>query len=116
MWERPAGGEAADKTMFHEEGRMILSGWRNKLIFLLIIYFAGFATAIYTLAPTPESNGQASLSGFVARQSEDGSRMTSSEFVQSFNTGMHKCVDFGKEAACRTAKFLRKKYKKMNER
>lgn len=94
---------------------MILSGWRNKLIFVLIIYFAGFATAIYTLAPTPESNGQTTLSGFVGHRSEDGSRMTSREFVESFNAGMHKCVDFGKEAACRTAKFLRKKYKKMND-
>ena len=78
---------------------------------MLIIYFAGFATAIYTLAPTPESNGQATLSGFI-RPSEDGSRMTSQEFVESFNAGMHKCVDFGKEAACRTAEFLREKFKK----
>jgi hypothetical protein len=28
---------------------------------------------------------------------------------------MHKCVDFGKEAACRTAKFLKEKIKKMRE-
>ncbi len=100
--------------MFHWEGRIILSGWRSKLIFLLIIYFAGFATAIYTLAPTPESNGKATLSGF-SRHSENGSRITSKEFVESFNIGMHKCVDFGKEAACRTAEFLKEKIKKMRE-
>ncbi|MFC1635830.1 hypothetical protein ACFL5Z_13405 [Planctomycetota bacterium] len=91
-----------------------MKGWRSKLIFLLIIYFAGFATAIYTLAPTPESDGHATLSGFV-RDSEGGSRITSKEFVESFNAGMHKCVDFGKEAACHTAKFLKKKYKKMRD-
>jgi hypothetical protein len=92
-----------------------LRGWRSKLIFLLIIYFAGFATAIYTLAPTPKSDGQATLGGFVARHSENGSRITSEEFVESFNAGMHKCVDFGKEAACRTAQFLKKKFKKIRE-
>jgi hypothetical protein len=91
-----------------------LSGWRSKLIFLLIIYFAGFATAIYTLAPTPKSDGKTTLGGFV-RHSEGESRITSEEFVESFNTGMHKCVDFGKEAACRTAKFLKEKIKKMRE-
>ncbi|HBG28726.1 MAG TPA: hypothetical protein DDX75_16695 [Phycisphaerales bacterium] len=26
-------------------------GWRSKFLFMLIIYFAGFATAIYYLAP-----------------------------------------------------------------
>ena len=100
--------------MFHWEGRIILSGWRSKFILLLIIYFAGFATAIYTLAPTPESDGKATLGGFI-RHSEDNSRITSKEFVESFNAGMHKCVDFGKEAACRTAKFLKEKIKKIRE-
>ena len=101
--------------MFHWEGRIILRGWRSKLIFLFIIYFAGFATAIYTLAPTPENEGQSTLSGFMSRHSKNGSQITSSEFVESFNAGMHKCVDFGKEAACHTAKFLKEKYKKMND-
>lgn len=100
--------------MFHWEGRMIVSGWRSKLILMLIVYCAGFATAIYTLAPTPESSGRASLSGFV-RPSEKISRITRGEFVESFNTGMHKCVEFGKEAACRTAKSLKKKIKEIRE-
>jgi hypothetical protein len=92
-----------------------LSGWRSKLIFLLIVYFAGFATAIYTLAPAPESNGQATLGGFIARHSSDDSRITSNELVESFNAGMHKCVDFGKEAALRTAKFIKEKYEEMHD-
>ncbi|MBN2313111.1 MAG: hypothetical protein JXM79_04235 [Sedimentisphaerales bacterium] len=91
-----------------------MSGWRSKLIFMLIIYCAGFATAIYTLAPTPEGSGYASLSGFV-RPSEKNTRITQGEFVESFNTGMHKCVEFGKEAACRTAKSLKKKIQEMRE-
>ena len=91
-----------------------MSGWRSKLIFLFIIYFAGFATAIYILAPAPESDGQITLGGFI-RDPEGDSRITSREFVESFNAGMHKCVDFGREAACHTAEFLKKKYKKMRD-
>ena len=76
----------------------------------MIIYCAGFASAIYTLAPTPESSGKASLRGFV-RPSEKSSRITKAEFVDSFNTGMHKCVDFGKEAAQKTANYIKEKAK-----
>ena len=34
-----------------------MRGWRVKVLFILIIYFAGFATAIYTLVPTPDAQG-----------------------------------------------------------
>lgn len=100
--------------MFHWEGRIIVSGWRSKFIFMVIIFCAGFATAIYTLAPTPEGKARASLSGFV-RPSAKNSRVTKGEFVESLNSGMHKCVDFGKEAVCRMAKSLNKKIKEMRE-
>jgi hypothetical protein len=81
-----------------------MRGWRIKFIFLLIVYFAGFATAIYTLAPTPEFAGQSHEKGFAH------STLKSDEFAKSFNTGMHKCIDFGKDAALRTAKFLKEKF------
>jgi len=80
-----------------------VKGWRSKFIFLCIVYFAGFATAIYMLAPPPE--GQANR--------PDGSNtrfgFDSQEFVKSFNSGMHKCIDLGKVAALRTAKFIKEK-------
>lgn len=82
-----------------------MRGWRIKFIFLLIVYFAGFATAIYTLAPTPENKaGRSREKGFAH------SSLKSDEFAKSFNTGMHKCIDFGKDAALRTAKFLKQKF------
>jgi hypothetical protein len=78
--------------------------WRVKFIFLLIVYFAGFATAIYTLAPAPENqNYQSSEKTFAF------SSIKSDEFTKSFNAGMHKCVDFGKDAAWRVAKYLKQK-------
>jgi len=74
------------------------------------VYFAGFATAIYFLAPPPD--------GETAIHNEIGAnhaQFDSQEFVQSFNTGMRKCLDFGKEAAQRTAKLVKEKVKEMRE-
>ena len=36
-------------------------GWRGKFLFLLIVYFAGFATAVYYLAPSGREGGQDSF-------------------------------------------------------
>lgn len=80
-----------------------MRGWRIKFIFLLIVYFAGFATAIYTLAPVPENRAQPGEKSFVY------SAFKSDEFAKSFNSGIHKCIDFGKEAAGHVAKFIKQK-------
>jgi len=78
--------------------------WRVKLIFLLIVYFAGFATAIYTLAPVPEN--QADTSGEKRFLS---SAFKSDEFARSFNSGLHRAVDYGKAAAVRVSEFVKQK-------
>lgn len=79
--------------------------WRGKLVFMLIVYFAGFATAIYTLAPVPEN--QASQ---YRENSVKYSALKSDEFAQSFNTGMHKCLDFSKDFAWRMGKYIKQKF------
>ncbi len=86
-----------------------MKGWRSKLIFLFIIYFSGFATAIYMLAPQPEAkpgqnNPQNAVQAAIANFDKQ-------EFVTSFNSGMHKCIDFGKEAAQKTANYIKEKAK-----
>ena len=81
-----------------------MGAWKTKLIFLLIVYFAGFATAIYCLAPVPENQ-----SSQVEEKSFVNSALKSNEFAQSFNAGMHKCIDFGKTAAQRVSTFLKQK-------
>ena len=82
-----------------------MSRWRIKLIFLLIVYFAGFATAIYTLVPVTDEN-RADASG---ENSFVYSAFKSDELAGSFNTGMHRAVDFGKAAALRVSSFVRDK-------
>jgi len=82
-----------------------MRGWKAKLVFLLIVYFAGFATAIYCLAPAPEA--QVGEEGFAH------SAVKSEQFAQAFNVGMHKCLDFAKDATLRMSSFIRQK---LNER
>ncbi len=79
--------------------------WRGKLVFLLIVYFAGFATAIYTLAPVPENQANQ-----FSENSLKYSALKSDEFAQSFNTGMHKCLDFSKDFAWRMGKYIKQKF------
>ncbi len=84
-----------------------MRGWRIKFIFLLIVYFAGFATAIYTLAPAPDD--EAWISQKSSQKNSAYSTFKSDEFAKSLNSGIHKCIDFGKDAACHTAKFIKEK-------
>ena len=88
-----------------------MCGWRSKLIFLLIVYFSGFATAIYTLAPPPEkSSPQASGKDFTY------AAFKSDEFAKSFNAGMHKCIDLGKDFAWRAAKMMKEKLDEQSQK
>ena len=79
-------------------------GWRSKFVFVLIVYFAGFATAVYCLAPAPSGK-----KGTAQGKELLGSTLTSDQLVQSVNAGMHKCVDLGKDAATRAAELIKEK-------
>jgi len=77
---------------------------------MFILYFAGFATAIYMLAAPPKTeSGQNIEHGAIQSAFAN---FDSQEFVNSFNSGMHKCVEFGKEAALKTGKYIKEKSKK----
>jgi len=97
-----AGGTAEIGVPGREQHSM--GGWRSKIIFVLVVYFAGFATAIYCLAPVPENHG-----GNSDQNSYVHSVFKSDDFATSFNSGMHKCLDFTKDAAGRAGKFVKQK-------
>ena len=97
-----------------------MRGWRSKLVFMLVVYFGGFATAIYTLAPAPENNANASadssdssffrsIKADVEEKGSVFSAVKSDEFKNSVNSGLHKCFEFSKDAAWRTARFIKQK-------
>jgi hypothetical protein len=95
-----------------------MRGWRAKLVFMLIVYFGGYATAIYTLAPAPENNmasasAESSFFQNIKAQAEEKSSVfsvvKSEKFKESLNSGMHKCFEFSKDAAWQTARFIKQK-------
>ena len=79
-------------------------GWRSKFVCLLIVYCAGFATAIYCLAPTPELPPGPPL-----QVAQLGAALNAQELLKSFNSRMHQCLGFSKEAAQEAAKLLQAK-------
>lgn len=81
-----------------------MGGWRSKFVLLLIVYFLGFATAIYFLAPV--SKDYAADSG---QNSFVDSALKSNDFATSLNTGLHRCVDFAKVAAKDLGDFIKHK-------
>lgn len=76
-------------------------GWRTKLVCLLIVYCAGFATAIYFLAPTPDGKSSS------LHLSQVTSAVKAQDLAKSFNSGIHKCLGLSKEATEEAAKMLR---------
>ncbi len=86
-----------------ERGLIPAMGWKGKLVFVLIVYFAGFATAVYCLGPAPESKSGG------GRSDAAGKTFQSQEIAKSLNSGMHKAVDLGKEAAVHAAQLIREK-------
>ena len=85
--------------------KSLMKSWRNKLIFMFLIYFAGFATAVYCLAPVPKNRADRNCGRSFAC-----SALRSDEFARSFNEGLHKCINFGKSAALRTADLIKQAY------
>ena len=78
-----------------------MGGWRSKLICVLVVFFAGFATAIYFLAPVTDHAYVAGDKG-VAH-----SALKSDKFAKSFNTGMRKGLSYSKDAARRVSAYLK---------
>ena len=74
---------------------------------MFILYFAGFATAVYMLAPKPKSEQNNSQNIIQTKFA----KFDSQEFIMSFNSGLHKSVDLGKEAAVHLSKYIKEKAK-----
>jgi len=70
---------------------------------LLVIYFAGFATAIYTLAPPGDriEPEETTLSASLFR---------SDKFARSFSAAMHKYAALAREAAETAAEAMKDKW------
>jgi hypothetical protein len=84
-------------------GGGLMRAWKSKLIFLLVVYFAGFATAIYCLAPVTDEAYLSTNKGFAH------SALKSDEFAKSFNIKMRKYLGYSEDAAKRFSAYLKEK-------
>jgi hypothetical protein len=78
--------------------------WRGRLVCLLIFYFAGFATAIYCLAPVPDEQA-----AFYGEKGFPQSAIKSDWFAKSANVALRKAVNFTADAAFRTIEQIKQK-------
>ncbi len=87
-----------------------MRGFRGKLITFLVIYFAGFATAVYVIVPPQDQSQQVQI----VREDGDNQfkipNFNTEEFIFSFRRGMDKCIAFGKSAAIEVGHMVKEKY------
>ena len=79
-----------------------MRNWRGKLIVALIIFFAGFATAIYFLAPVTETTGETAK---VTRPRESNSE--TQQFAIAFNGKMRETLSFAGEKTVELGKVIK---------
>ena len=94
-----------------------MKGWRSKLLFVLFVYFCGFASAISVLVPG--SGDLAEEQGRTKVKVSKGiatSILKSDDFAHSFRAGMDKWLDFGRDVSVKVADSVRKKYSSRDER
>ena len=85
-----------------------MSRWRLKLLLTLIVYFAGFATAIYALAPAESRNMTFNPEASTVEGSVQAG-FTSEKFKSFVDTGMKKAFSFAEEKSIVVCKLLKDK-------
>jgi hypothetical protein len=96
--------------------------WKAKLVFLLVVYFAGFATAVYYLAPNgrmdcqaasysnssdnsgvvesdkPQNNTSALFKGYYDKAAASFNNMDTEQFKAAFNRSIEKLKEMAKSS------------------
>jgi hypothetical protein len=86
-------------------------GWRAKFVFLLMIYAAGFVSAVYFMTPpTQEGSGFS----FVDKVKRD-TAFQPEELVKSINVGLKECAGMSKKVANHTSVFIRQQLKERQQ-
>jgi len=84
-------------------------GWRGKIVKVLVIYFAGFATAIYAVVPGSADQIQGL---FAAEKSKSlaTSFLKSDDFAISFREQIDRSIELGKVVTFKLGDLLKDKY------
>ena len=84
--------------------------WRGKILFALILYAAGFLTAIYTLAPS-DLQAAGTQDGLAdsgtQEQTTQRAGIDTQAWAASVRVGMSKAMSFAEEQALRFAEAIK---------
>ncbi len=92
--------------------------WRTRLLFGLIAYCGGFATAIYALAPAFEKNEKNAVGSKVVRQSGGDAGQVCSDSRTSaaiWKDRMQNVVSIAEEQACKAAVLVKAQLARMRQ-
>ena len=83
--------------------------WRGKILFAMILYAAGFATAIYALAPAnlQASNSRDGCTGWEQEQTSERAGIETQAWAASVRVGMSKAAGFAEEQALALAEKIK---------
>jgi len=84
----------------------------KKIVILLIIYFAGFATAIYFLTPASAQGHTKNISG----SKKTVSSFNSQKFSKGLNTNVNKCIKYAKDTSNKAVCAAKKKLQERRQR
>lgn len=83
--------------------------WRGKLLFMLIVYAAGFLTAIYVLAPADAqaADSRNGIAGVTRDETTQRAGIDGRAWAASARVGMNKVAGFAEEQALRLAEKIK---------
>ena len=79
--------------------------WRSKLLFMLIVYFAGFATAVYFIAPVDEEMKASVNSDESYRQGQ----FDTEQFAQATSARLHEFFSFAGDKASEVSELIKQR-------
>ena len=82
-------------------------GFRGKMLFTLVVYFAGFATAIYVIAPVDAEAME--VKGEALGTDIPVMRVDSEEFAEKASEALHKFVSFAEGKASEVKRLVKAK-------
>ena len=82
--------------------------WRSKLLFMLIVYFAGFATAVYFLAPVDEEI-TASVKSEKSDESYSHRQFDSEKFAKATSARMQDFFSFAGDKASEVSELIKQR-------
>jgi hypothetical protein len=90
-----------------------MGSWQSKILFTLIVFGAGFVTAVYFLVPSSAAAADGTQSGEMRTVSSQAQSMTghpditSQAWALSVRSGIDICIRFAEEYALRAADVIR---------